>query len=163
MITHLTTPDAERIYDDEVRRFVEKSAIPCHQCGVCCERWQPLVTDDEIERLADFLNVDVQSLRGSHTTAYPFDDAVRLLRQVDGACIFLQRQPSGRSLCAVHPARPDVCRSWTASLDRRECVDGFGRFSAGSALIPIAVIYDAEDDRHAFARAVRAEEAADER
>jgi Fe-S-cluster containining protein len=163
MITHLTTPDAERIYDDEIGRFVEKSAIPCHQCGVCCERWQPFVSDAEIERLAAFLTTDAGSLRDSHSTAYPFDDSVRLLRQVDGACIFLLREPSGRSLCAVHPARPDVCRSWTASLDRRECVDGLRRFDAPAALVPITVVYDAQADRDAFVRTVRAEEAADDR
>src|SRR5215211_1878153 len=161
MITHLTTPDVERIYDGEVGRFVEKSAIPCHQCGVCCERWQPLVTDTEIERIAEFLGVDAESLRRSCTVAYPFDDSVRLLRQEDGGCVFLRRQPSGRSLCAVHPARPDVCRSWIASLDRRECVDGLGRFGASSTLVPITVIYDTQADRDSFARTVRTEETID--
>jgi Fe-S-cluster containining protein len=161
MITRLTTPDVERIYDDEVGRFVEKSAIPCHQCGVCCERWQPLVTDAEIDRLAGYLLTDAVSLRESYTAAYPFDDSVTLLRQVDGACVFLRREPSGRSLCAVHPARPDVCRSWTASLDRRECVDGLGRFDPRATLVPITVVYESEGDRTAFATAVREGEADD--
>ncbi|MGD9889992.1 MAG: YkgJ family cysteine cluster protein [Dehalococcoidia bacterium] len=163
MITHLSTPDVERIYDGEISRFVEASAIPCHQCGVCCERWQPSVTDEEIERLAGFLRIDAASLRDSYTVEYPFDDAVRLLGQTDGACIFLRRQPSGRNLCAVHPARPDVCRSWTASLDRRECVDGLGRFAARATLVPINVVYDQQADRDAFAAVVRAGEATDDR
>jgi Fe-S-cluster containining protein len=163
MITHLTSPEVERIYDGEIGRFIEKSAIPCHQCGVCCERWQPLVTNAEIERLAEFIRIDAESLRQTYTVEYPFDDSVRLLRSVDGACIFLRRQPSGRSLCAVYPARPDVCRSWTASLDRRECVDGLGRFDAASMLVPITMVYDAKADRDAFALVVRADEATNDR
>ncbi len=161
MIIHLTAPNVERIFDDEVGRFVEASAIPCHQCGVCCERWQPLVGDDEIERLAAFLGQGVESVREAYTELYPFDDSTRLLRQRQGACIFLTREASGRSRCSVHPARPDICRSWTASLDRRECIDGLGRFATDAVLIPIAAVYEAAGDRDAFAGVVRGIEASD--
>jgi Fe-S-cluster containining protein len=158
MITRLTASDAERIYDDEVGRFVEASAIPCHQCGVCCERWQPLVGAAELERLAGFLGMSAESVRERYTETYPFDDSVSLIRQQEGACVFLRREASGRSLCSVHPARPEVCRSWTASLDRRECVDGLSRFASASTLVPIADIYGWEPDRDVFAAVVRAAE-----
>jgi len=161
MITRLSAPGRERIYDGEVGRFVEASAIPCHRCGICCERWQPLVDESEIARLARFLGIDAAAVREVYTQEYPFDDSARLLRRQEGACVFLRREPDGRSLCSVHPARPEICRSWTASLDRRECVDGLGRFAAPAALIAIAAIYDQVPDRVAFECAVRGDGAVD--
>ena len=152
----MITGRGERVFDGEVGRFVEASAIPCHRCGVCCERWQPLVSGEEAARLAAFLGVEVEAFLAEYTAAYPFDDAVRLLRREGRGCVFLGRDEGGRSLCTVHPARPDTCREWTASLDRRECVDGLARFGAGA--VPLAVVYPDEDERAAFAAVVRGRE-----
>jgi Fe-S-cluster containining protein len=161
MITRLLAPGTERIFDGEVGRFVERSAIPCHQCGVCCERWQPLVSAAEAARLAAFLEMDEQDFAEAYTAAYPLDDAVRLLGQRDGACVFLRHEADGRARCSVHPARPDVCRAWTASLDRRECIDGLRRFGTPDTVVPIRVIYASPGDRGAFAATARGEEAGD--
>lgn len=157
MITRLVAPDTERIYDDEIGRFVEGSAIPCHRCGVCCERWQPLVSCEEVRRLAEYLEIGEATFLEGYTTCYPLDDAQRLLQQRNGACVFLRYEGEGRSLCSVHPVRPDICRSWTASLDRRECVDGLGRFGASDMLIPMQVVYGARDERDAFMETIRGE------
>lgn len=161
MITRLCAAGTERIFDGEVGRFVERSAIPCHRCGVCCERWQPLVSDAEVADLAAFLGMEPQDVVEAYTVTYPLDDAVRLLRQRDGACVFLRYEADGRALCSVHPARPDVCRGWTASLDRRECLDGLRRFGTPETLVPIRVVYEQPGDREAFALTVREREAED--
>jgi Fe-S-cluster containining protein len=153
MITRMTTPRGERVFDGEIGRFVEASAIPCHRCGVCCERWQPLVSGAEVARLADFLGIGLDAFLAAYTTSYPFDDAARLLRREGAGCVFLGRDERGRALCTVHPARPDTCREWTASLDRRECVDGLARFGAG--VVPIAVVYPDEGERAAFGGVIR--------
>ena len=153
MITRMLMADGERVFDGEIRRFVEASAIPCHRCGVCCERWQPLVSQNEAVRLAGFLGISTESFLVTYTTPYPFDDAVRLLRREGAGCILLRRDDGGRALCSVHPARPDTCRDWTASLDRRECTDGLARFGAG--VVPVAVVYPDEAKRAAFAGVVR--------
>lgn len=161
MITRLSAAGSERIFDDEVGRFVEASVIPCHRCGVCCERWQPLVSGAEIERLAAFLGVGEAFLLERFTESYPLDDAVRLIRRQGGVCTFLRYDPDGRSSCSVHPARPEVCRSWTASLDRRECVEGLGRFGGSAELIPIHAVYSEQVERDRFAATVRGTEASD--
>jgi Fe-S-cluster containining protein len=155
MITRLHAPGHDRIFDGEVGRFVESSAIPCHRCGVCCERWQPLVTPEEVARLAIYLDVPVHEFYEAYTERYPFDDTARFLRRTDGACVFLQRDVEGRSSCAVHAARPDVCRTWTASLDRRECVDGLSRFGSTDDIVLIPVVYPDTAERARFATVVR--------
>jgi len=156
MITTLRAHGCERIYDDEVGRFVEGSAIPCHRCGVCCERWQAMVDGGEIARIADVLGVTASEMRDTATEPYPFDDGVRLLRHQGGGCIFLRRDPDGASRCAVHAVRPAVCRDWVASLDRRECIDGLARFQGDGDIVLLSAVYPAEQDRIRFGRTIRA-------
>ena len=154
MITRIRGPLGERIYDDEIGCFVEAGMIPCHRCGVCCERWQPLLGAHEVERLAAYLTITGDEVVTRYTEPYPFDDVSRLLRHEDGGCIFLRRDGDGRSSCSVHPARPDACRAWTASLFRRECVAGLARFGDGAVLLP-ATLYADDDERREFMRVAR--------
>jgi len=164
MISRLLAEGVERIFDGEIGRFVEASVIPCHRCGVCCERWQPLVSADERARLARFLDLSPMQFAHEFTTAYPFDDQLRLLRRVERGCVFLAYE-AGRSNCTVHPARPDSCRDWTASLERRECVDGLQRFDGvgGPAqIIPLVAVYPEREERAAFVRVIRGTEGEDD-
>jgi Fe-S-cluster containining protein len=152
-ITRLRSAIGERVFDDEVGRFVEGSAIPCHRCGICCERWQPLVSAGEIERIAAFLGIGGEEARERFTEPYPLDDAVRLLRREGSGCVFLRYEADGRALCSIHPARPEVCRDWVASLDRRECVDGLRRFG-GADVIPLSAVFEGQDERAAFIKVI---------
>ncbi len=149
MITRLQSALGERVYDAEIGRFVE--AIPCHRCGVCCERWQPLVSEAEVERLSAYLGVTVGEFLERYTTLYPLNDAVRLLRQEGAGCVFLRHDEDGRSACAVHPARPDACSGWTASFARRECVDGLRRFGEPGNVVPLAALYPEAEERRVIA------------
>lgn len=153
MITRLCSPAGDRIYDGEIGRFVESSVIPCHRCGICCRIWQPPVGPADVQRLADYLGISAPDFIERYTTPYPFDES-RLLRQENGGCVFLQSDDSGRSSCAVYPARPDACRAWLASLDRPECVEGLRRHG-DAALLPIAAVYPDAADRWRFAGVVR--------
>lgn len=154
MISRMLTTAGERIYDGEIGRFVEASAIPCHRCGVCCERWQPLVSSAEVERLATYLAMPAVAVRTRFTVSYPFDDEVWLLAREGRGCVFLRYDADGRASCSVHPARPEVCRDWTASLDRRECVDGLGRFGE-SGPIPLAAVYPLVGEQKQFVQVIR--------
>lgn len=155
MISRLFAETGERIWDGEVGQFVERTAIPCHRCGVCCERWQPPVTAAEEQRLAAFLDLAPEQVHADYTVAYPFDPDIRLLRREGRGCVFLRYDADGRTSCAVHPARPDVCREWTSSLSRKECIDGFRRYGADGELVPVATVYPEADERAAFTRVTR--------
>ena len=127
--------------------------IPCHRCGVCCERWQPLLTAADAARLAAHLGLTLGAFHTAYTSPYPFDDEQRLLRQEDGRCVFLRSEADGRAACAVHPARPQVCHDWSAGLDKQECVQGLERFADPAGLIQLEDLYPGPADRAAFARA----------
>lgn len=134
----------------------EHRPIPCHRCGVCCERWQPLLSAADAARLAGFLGMAVGRFLGEYTGSYPFDDEQRLLRQSEGRCVFLRFAAEGgavRAACAVHPARPRVCRDWAAGLDRKECVQGLTRFSTDGT-VALNVLYPQPDDRWRFRAAL---------
>lgn len=150
MITRLRTPERQRTFDSEIGCFVEAVAIPCHRCGICCERWQPLVSLSEQERLAAALNLAPAAFAEQFTVPYPFDDASRLLRREGSGCVFLRWEGDGRAACAVHAARPDACREWLASFARRECVDGLSRFGAAGDILPLARLYPDEEERAAL-------------
>lgn len=154
--------------------------IPCYRCGVCCERWQPLLTPADAAGLAAYLGATVEVFHAEFTTPYPFDDERRLLRQEENRCIFLRYQrtavaerlgdvpPAARpgeetalhrplpaferswSGCAVHDARPAVCREWAAGLAKKECVDGLTRYADDRGRIPIGRLYPDAAGRAAF-------------
>ena len=126
--------------------------VPCHRCGVCCERWQPLLSHADSSRLAVHLDLTPASFTERYTSAYPFDDEVRLLDQTDGHCVFL-RYEGGRSACAVHDVRPEICREWTAGLDKKECVQGLARFADGASLVQLGDLYPDREEAAAFMRA----------
>lgn len=115
-------------------------AIPCHRCGICCERWQPLLTRAESERLAAYLGLSPAAFEAAYTQPYPLDDERRLLRRVDGHCVFL-RYEERRTTCTVHPARPQACRDWQPGLSRTECLEGLARFAGPGGLIRLEDLY----------------------
>lgn len=83
----------------------EPSAFECRRCGHCCqgEGGIVLAVKDQ-ERLAAHLGIAVAQLLAEHTTSK--GDKVHLGVREDGFCLFFQDG------CAIHPARPDICRAW---------------------------------------------------
>lgn len=124
--------------------------IPCHRCGVCCMRWQPLLTPADAATLAAQLGLRIADFHARYTLPYPFDDQERLLQQEAGSCIFLAWEADGRSTCTVHAARPAVCRAWGAGLEKRECRDGFARALRADGRLELAVLYPEREDQATF-------------
>ncbi len=155
MRIRLIAADGERSYDTQLARFTDAEAIPCFRCGVCCRRWQPLMTRPEVERLAAFLGLDAARFIEEYTRPYPLEEEAYLLNQRDGGCVFLGADERGRSLCTVHGARPQACRDWDASLLRKECLDGLGEMTAGGLVLPLP-LYDDPADAEQFLRHLRA-------
>jgi hypothetical protein len=136
---------AQRSYDAALGRFTDDEAVPCYRCGVCCERWQPLVGPAEAARLAAQLDLALPDFLARYARPYPFaEETYQLRERPEGGCVFLTNDYAGRSGCAVHEARPQACRDWDASLLRRECRDGLQRLPAdGFAAV---TLYDDPDD-----------------
>lgn len=149
----LQAGDERRSYDEALGRFTDEEAIPCFRCGVCCERWQPLIGLAEIERLAAQLGLVIDDFLARYARPYPFAEQTYQLRErPEGGCIFLT-DDGDRAGCAVHAARPQACRDWDASLLRKECRDGLQRLPADG--VQTVALYDDPDDLRALVARLR--------
>lgn len=80
----------------------------CQRCTACC-RWpgQVRLTDAEIARLADFLELGEHEFIQRHTRLTQDRRGLALQEKPDGACVFL----AGND-CAVQSVKPQQCRDF---------------------------------------------------
>ena len=102
----------------------------CFRCGVCCTRYRVHLTLMEAQRIADDLGLSLGALLDRYVYQYWYTPESFLLRQRDGACIFLEHKPeaSNKTYCLIHRVKPAACREWTPSLYRRECREGLAKY-----------------------------------
>ena len=79
----------------------------CKMCGACCRIKDGIVrvSDEEIGRIARFMNLDEQALIDSYTEISPDRRGLVLKSRSDGACIFLNEE----NLCAINEVKPEKC------------------------------------------------------
>lgn len=141
-VTLYTLDGTTRWFGDGDRAGDSPATIPCFCCGVCCERWQPLIGREEAERLATWLGLSLDDFLRDYTQPYPFDDQRWLLQRNEReACIFLDYDERGATVCTVHPVKPDACAAWEASLMKKECRQGLQRMGKRDALLLPAELY----------------------
>ncbi len=92
--------------------YAEGLKFACTRCGNCCSgapgyMW---VGPEESRAIARHLGLSVEQFEQAHTRRAGRRQS--LLELPDGDCEFLVRQADGRTLCAIHPARPVQCRTW---------------------------------------------------
>ena len=80
----------------------------CQRCTACC-RWpgQVRLTDEEIPRIAEFLQLKVGEFIQTHTRLRFDRQGLALQEQADGACVFLKD-----NLCVIQPVKPQQCRDF---------------------------------------------------
>jgi Fe-S-cluster containining protein len=80
----------------------------CDRCTACC-RWpgQVRLTDEEINRLADHLNLTPDAFIQQYTRLNASRTGLALTDQTDGACVFLDG-----ANCRVNPVKPQQCRDF---------------------------------------------------
>ena len=112
--------------------------IDCFRCGICCTCYQPLLGSEEIETIARQLRLSTGTFlaRYSQPTVIGY-----LLRQTEKGCVFLEWESQTRASCHIYPFRPEVCRNWTASLSRRECLEGLARLKTGGEILLAKELY----------------------
>lgn len=104
------------------------TSLPCFRCGVCCHRYQPRIDLLEAKTIADGLSITWQEFAANYLDSRYFGEERFLLRQQNGACIFLEQLDNKLAICKIHPFKPSACRDWTPSLFRRECQIGLAQF-----------------------------------
>ncbi len=80
----------------------------CQRCTACC-RWpgQVCLNDEEIARIAEFLQLKVGEFIQTHTRLRFDRQGLALQEQADGACVFLKD-----NLCVIQPVKPQQCRDF---------------------------------------------------
>jgi Fe-S-cluster containining protein len=125
------------ILRDGSKHTIGDSVIPieCFRCGLCCRRYQPQLTREEIQNMAERLEVPTEDFisRYIQITIVGY-----LLRQTKNGCVFLAwNTHRTRTGCRIHSFRPEACRNWTASFSRPECREGLLKLrTADKILLP---------------------------
>lgn len=107
----------------------EEHPIVCFRCGECCARYQVCLSLMEAQCIADDLGLSLDAFLDKYVDQRWHGPESFLLRQRDGACIFLgHTEDSNKTTCLIHQVKPARCREWTPSLHRRECRDGLVKY-----------------------------------
>ncbi len=130
-----------------------EQAIECFRCGLCCRRYQPPVSEAEIDLLAKGLGLPRDEVISRYVQATVVG---YLVRQGEQGCVFLEREGrENRATCRVHAFRPEACRNWTPSLSRRECRDGLAILRPENRIMLASELYPRREDRDSFADSLR--------
>ena len=130
----------------------EEGAIPCFQCGVCCIKWQPLLSPTELRRVAGDLGLTPRTFKRRYTRPYPLRRGWHQFKTGAVGCIFLAFD-RGRALCTIHTVRPQVCRDWSPGLTKKECLEGL-RTLEGPPLLTPQDLYPTPEDRQGLIAAL---------
>lgn len=78
----------------------------CQRCGNCC-RWpgDVRVTDEEVTRIAAFLEMDEEAFTASCTRLNANRTGLSIIDKPNGECLFLE----GKNLCRIQPVKPTQC------------------------------------------------------
>jgi Fe-S-cluster containining protein len=99
----------------------------CLRCGECCTRYQVLLGESEMRKMADYLGLSAEDFKKDYTDPrWPITEKYLLRHRANGGCIFLVHQGK-EALCSIHVAKPQACRDWSPSLARKECSSGLAR------------------------------------
>lgn len=144
------------VMEDGTERSVESAPddIECFRCGVCCVRYRPRVSGEEIARISRELGLSVTEFK------------VRYVRTMSGSgdevldgegdrCPFLSWDPAaGRAGCRIHSVRPEACRRWAASLSKPECKEGLALVGRSTRLLLPGQLYDRSTALHTLCSAL---------
>jgi Fe-S-cluster containining protein len=88
-------------------------------CAECCSGYEPFVNKDDVQRIADHLQMTFDEVMENYVNARPSADGyvVGWLRKVSDditdKCVFLKGSGSGKYYCGIYEARPYDCGDFT--------------------------------------------------
>jgi Fe-S-cluster containining protein len=122
------------------------SAIDCFRCGVCCVRYRPPVTCQEIENIARSLDISQEEFTLKYLCQV-LGTGLQLIQNSEDKCPFLAWEETGeRAHCTIYDVRPAVCRDWEAKLSKSECREGLARLKESGTLLPADEIYQSDPE-----------------
>lgn len=147
----LRTLDGKELRFDPERGFLDgEKGIPCFRCGICCLRRRPQLSREEIREIAARLGLDEAEFISRYLEESGEEPGLYVIRSGPEGCPFLKREGEGMLLCSIHDFKPRACRSWSAGLFRKECVEGLKRWQ--DVLLTPEKIYSDPKEREDFCR-----------
>jgi Fe-S-cluster containining protein len=133
----------------QVPKRGKESSFPCFHCGVCCTKYQAILSQAEAQSIADRLGLTWEELMDRYVDPRWPGTKSFLLRQQHGACIFLEHpMGSNKSSCLIYPCKPATCTEWIPNLQRSECREGLAKYW-GLTVSPSGELQGTEEDiRH---------------
>ena len=106
---------SKKVTDDQPRTYFDCDKCPAYCCSIY-ERVQ--VTKRDLNRLAKYFGVSVETARRRYTTKWQGEPVLRRVpdKLFAETCMFLDQEKRG---CTIYHARPGVCREYP---DRVRCV-----------------------------------------
>ena len=87
----------------------ETAEFRCRCCGNCCRvPGYVLVSQQEIDRIAEFVGVDVYQFIETYTRLTNNRAGLSLIEKEDGACVFLGKD----NRCLIEAVKPEQCRKF---------------------------------------------------
>ena len=79
--------------------------FPCSRCGNCCDQDFIIISDGDLERIANFLNMTWREFREKY------------LKRIKGDWYLKENSPcsffdNGKKLCTIYQVRPTSCRQF---------------------------------------------------
>jgi Fe-S-cluster containining protein len=88
-------------------------------CAECCSGYEPFVSRDDVQRIAQFLNLSVKEVMDEYIVRRKSADGYyvgwvrKVTDDVADQCVFLKESRAGRYYCGIYSARPGDCREFT--------------------------------------------------
>ena len=92
-----------------VKKKINMSSFVCVKCGNCCAiRGRVQLRLDEIEAIANALNLDTYTFTERYTRLSSMRTDLELIDNPDGSCIMLTPD----RLCRIHAVKPRQCHDF---------------------------------------------------
>jgi len=129
--------------------IAEQTPIPCFRCGVCCTRYQPPLTPQDIDNIASALGISRSKCISRYAVKVPTKEGY-LLKKTERGCLFLAWDADGKARCTIHPSRPKACRAWTPSLSKPECLEGLAKLKSKGQIMLLEELFSSQKDKQAL-------------
>ncbi len=126
--------------------IAEQTPIPCFRCGVCCTRYQPPLTPQDIDNIASALGISRSKCISRYAVKVPIKEGY-LLKKTEKGCLFLAWDADGNARCPIDPSRPRACRGWPPSLSKPECLEGVANVRSGGQIMLLEELFSSQEDR----------------
>lgn len=89
---------------------MDLSLFECKRCGACCKWEGPVrVSQEEINAIAGFLNIEPGEFIRDHTVLTPDRKSLSLMEKPDGSCVYYD---DAEKACIINPVKPAQCSAF---------------------------------------------------